>query len=210
MQWMIEWINEWMINQHQPQARHHCFVFWEQLSWEIGASVLTLVGKGCKTTPSSCRVDSTRWGYCFGVEPVSYMDMALPPRLGCRLKGPWRCCCPLGVCHRSVEFSLCRELSCGEQNIFQFSPDCGTISTQIMDSMIGYQTVKPATEKQLVCVDFTSAFFSQQRVHLFGIWNADIVFLNSNSCLSDPLRKCHTSGYPYLQKQYVYTETNDD
>lgn len=92
--------------------------------------MLTLVGKGCKMTPSSCRAVSTRWGYCLGLEPVSYMDIARPPRGGCRPKGPWSCCCPLGVCHRSVVFSVCKEFSWREQNIFQFICSWGLISLQ--------------------------------------------------------------------------------
>lgn len=107
-------INVRVKNQHQPQARHRYLLLWGQF-WRIRASSkLTLAGKGCKTTPSSCRAVSTRWGYCLRPEPVSYMDMARPPRGGCRPKGPWSCCCPPGVCHRRVVFSVCRELSCGE------------------------------------------------------------------------------------------------
>lgn len=101
-----------MKHRHQPKARH-C------QSWATAGSnrapVLTLEGKGCRTTPLSGRDGSALWEYCLGDEPVSYMDMARPPRAEWRPKGPWGCCCPLGACQRRVVFSVCRELSCARK-----------------------------------------------------------------------------------------------
>lgn len=118
------------MNEEPTPAPSRASSFWSIKNGKSGASVLTLEGKGCKMTPSSCRAVSARWGYCLGAEPVSYMDMARPPRGGCRPKGPWRCCCPLGVCHRSVVFSVWRELSCGKtQHLSTSLFNCRLISS---------------------------------------------------------------------------------
>ena len=117
-------MNEWITNT-SPKPGIIVLSCEDKSSRIIAASVLTLVGKGCKTTPSSCLAVSARWEKCFGLDPVSYIDMARPPRGGCRPRGPWVFCCPLGVCHRRVVFSVCRVLNCREQNIFQCNSSWG-------------------------------------------------------------------------------------
>lgn len=183
----MQWMNDWMKHLHQPQARHHYVVLWGQSCRNIAASVLTLVGKGCKMTPSSCRAVSPRLGYCLGAEPVSYIDMARPPRGGCRPQGPWRCCCPLGVCHRSVVFSVCREFSWREQNILQFNSSWGMISLRKpgQTSIIKGNTAKPPGEMQLLYVEFIltsilflvslQSFSHNKKVCFCNKWSADTV-----------------------------------
>lgn len=214
MQWTIDWMNEWKTNASPKPGIIVLSSCGDESSRNTGALVLTLVGKGCKMTPSSCRPVSARWGYCLAVEPVSYMDMARPPRGGCLPKGPCRCCCPLGVCHRSEVFSVCREFSCGEQNIFQFNSSCGLISSRAQPD------INNGAEIQLSLQETSNSSVESSSPPMLCFWFAFKVFLttksfvsltnkvlalcvDSNTWSTTPTNCCRSSC-PYLHEQHSF------
>lgn len=129
----------------------------------LQGSKLTLAGKGCKTTPSSRRPASARWGYCLRLEPVSYMDMARPPRGACRLGGPCSGGCPLGVCHRRLVFSVCRLLSCRGNKASPVSAEADLVTADQPDinnrAEGGWSCSRHLSTSLLLIISFQSCCF---------------------------------------------------